>query len=38
MSGIVLAFVGGSYGGAAVVVVVSGTFSGGPIMSTPFGG
>ena len=38
MSGIVLAFVGGSYGGTAVVVVVPGTFSGGPIMSTPFGG
>jgi hypothetical protein len=37
MSGIVLAFVGGSYGSAAVFVV-SGTFSGGPIMSTPFGG
>jgi len=37
MSGIVLAFVGGSYGSASVVAV-DGSFSGGPIMSTPFGG
>ena len=33
-----LAFVGGSYGGGATVVIVSGAFAGGPIMSTPFGG
>jgi len=37
MSGIFLAFVGGSYGGAEVLVV-TGAFSGSPIMSTPFGG
>lgn len=37
MSGIMLAFIGGS-GGAVAVLVVDGSFSGAPIMSTPFGG
>ena len=37
MSGIILAFVGGSYGGAAVVVL-DGTFAGAPFASTGFGG
>jgi hypothetical protein len=38
MSGIILAFVGGSYGGAAVVVGASGTLSGGSFMETGFAG
>jgi hypothetical protein len=37
MSGIMLAFIGVSSGGAAVLVV-DGSFSGAPIMSIPFGG
>lgn len=37
MSGIMLAFIGGSFGGVTVLVV-DGAFSGAPIMSTPFGG
>ena len=36
MSGIVLAFVGGSYGVA--VVELSGTFSGAPFAALPFAG
>ena len=37
MSGIVLSFVGSGAGGA-VVVVDTGALSGGPFMSTAFGG
>lgn len=37
MSGIVLAFVGGSFGGA-VVLVPDGSLSGAPMMATSFGG
>jgi hypothetical protein len=37
MSGIILAFVGGSYGGAAVVGA-SGTLSGGAFMESGFAG
>jgi hypothetical protein len=36
MSGIVLAFVGASFG--AAVVVLDGTFAGAPFASTGFGG
>ena len=36
MSGIILAFVGGSYG--VEVVVLDGTFAGAPFASTGFGG
>ena len=38
MSGIILAFVGGSYGGAAVLGVSSGALSGGSFMETGFAG
>ena len=38
MSGIILAFVGGSYGGGAVVVALDGTFAGAPFASSGFGG
>jgi hypothetical protein len=37
MSGIILAFVGASFGGAAVVAL-DGSFSGAPLASTAFGG
>ena len=37
MSGIVLAFIGGGAGGA-VVVIDDAALSGGPFMSTAFGG
>lgn len=38
MSGIVLAFVGGSYGGGVPVLVPDASLSGAPIMATAFGG
>jgi hypothetical protein len=38
MAGMVLAFVGGSYGPAVVVVVDDAALSGSPFMSTAFGG
>jgi cell division protein FtsX len=38
MSGIVLAFVGATFGGGAGVAVLDGTFAGAPFASTGFGG
>ena len=38
MSGILLAFVGASFGASGAVLVVSGTFSGAPMAVVAFGG
>jgi hypothetical protein len=38
MSGILLAFVGASFGGGVVVLVPDGTFSGAPMAVVAFGG
>lgn len=37
MSGILLAFVGGSYGAAFIVFVADGSFSGAPLADLSFG-
>ena len=38
MSGILLSFVGASFGGGATVLVIGGSFSESPMAVTPFGG
>jgi hypothetical protein len=38
MSGILLAFVGASFGGGGIVLIVDGSFSGAPMAVVAFGG